>query len=113
MGKKNPELIKLIKNLSEKEEEIWKDVAERLSKTRKNMAEVNVEKINRFAKNGEDIIVPGKVLGYGKLEKKVRVAAFKFSKEAKRKIESSGGKCLKIEEFIESNPKGSKAKLLG
>jgi len=111
--KKNPELVKLIEELSKRRENIWRDVASRLSKSRKNMAEVNVDRINRYAKEGETILVPGKVLAQGKIVKKVNVAAFKFSKEAKRKIIEAGGKCMSIGELLEENPKGSNVRIFG
>ena len=110
--KKNPEMLKLVEDLSNREG-IWKEVAKRLLKPRRNVAEVNVEKINRFANDGDTILVPGKVLGYGNINKKVDIAAFKFSKEAKNKIKNSGGKCMSIEELVNSNPKGNKIRIFG
>ncbi len=111
--KNNPELVKLIEELSKRKENIWRDVASRLSKSRKNMAEVNVDRINRYAKEGETILVPGKVLAQGKIVKKVNVAAFKFSKEAKKKIIDAGGKCMSIGELLKENPKGSNVRIIG
>lgn len=104
---------KLIKELSKKEDKIWKDIARRLSKPRRNIAVVNVARINRYAKKKESIIIPGKVLGYGNLDKEILVGAFSFSKEAEKKIKNAGGKCISIEEFIVENPKGSKIRLFG
>lgn len=72
---------------------------------RKQYAIVNIEDLNRF-ENGADIdtdmlIKAGlvkkqldgiKILGNGKLEKKLNVSAKAFSKSAKEKIEQVGGK---------------------
>ncbi len=117
MEKSNPELKELIiflKKASKKENvNIWRDVAERLERPRKNWAEVNVSKINRYAENGDVIIVPGKVLGTGLLQKKVTVSAFRFSKSAKEKIESAGGKTITIKELVNLNPKGFRVKIMG
>ena len=104
----NPETIELIKKLKEKKESTWKNLAKILSKPKRNRATVNVGKINRYTKDGDVILVPGKVLGYGDINKKVVVVALSFSREAKRKIEQSGGKCKKIEEIIDEKPKGIK-----
>ncbi len=104
-------LRRLIRYLRKKSNEegvkIWKDIAWRLEKPRRQRAEVNVSKINRYTKEGDTVIVPGSVLGAGKLEHKVTVAAWKFSETAKKKIVEAGGEVLTIEELIERNPKGS------
>lgn len=72
---------------------------------RKEYAIVNVETLNRFADNTEvtpeKLIEAGivrkksldvKILGNGKLEKKLTVKAHKFSKAAVEAIEAAGGK---------------------
>jgi len=113
----NPELLNLIRLLKKKAKEtrsrIWRDVAERLSVSRRRRIAVNVSRINRYTKKGEVVVVPGKVLGAGKLEHSVTVAAFTFSKTAKDKILKAKGKCLSIPELIKKNPKGSKIKIIG
>jgi len=86
---------------------IWCDISERLLGPRRQRAEVNVSKINRYTKDGDTVLVPGKVLGAGNLNHRVYVAALSFSQNAKRKIEATGGKCLTIEELMQINPRGS------
>ncbi|WP_290901424.1 50S ribosomal protein L18e [Ferroglobus sp.] len=114
--KTNPNLVKLIDTLlkasAENNAKIWKDVAERLAKPTKHMAEVNVGKIERHLKDNEVALIPGKVLGAGEISRAVKVAAFKFSESAKRKIEKAGGTCMSIEELIKENPKGSNVRIL-
>ncbi|WP_048149390.1 50S ribosomal protein L18e [Palaeococcus ferrophilus] len=104
-------LRRLIRTLKKKSNEegvkIWKDIAWRLERPRRQRAEVNVSKINRYTKEGDTVIVPGKVLGAGSIGHKVTVAAWAFSEEAKAKILSAGGEAITIEELIERNPKGS------
>ncbi|HNB03680.1 MAG: 50S ribosomal protein L18e [Methanomicrobiales archaeon] len=114
--KTNPRLaslISLLKNTSrENEVNIWRDIADRLEAPSKNYAEVNLSKINRYAANGETIIVPGKVLGTGILEMPVNVAALNFSESASAKIRQAQGECMSIEQLISANPKGSKVRIL-
>jgi large subunit ribosomal protein L15 len=68
---------------------------------------INVEKLNRF-KNGEEITLEKlkqfalagkkdkiKILGYGDIDKKLKVHAHEFSKSAKEKIEKAGGEIVK------------------
>jgi len=114
--KTNPNLVKLIDELLKasamNDAPIWKDIAERLAKPKRLYAEVNVSKIQRYAKEGETIIVPGKVLGGGKITKPVTVAALSFSESARRKIIEAGGKCLTIKELLEINPTGSGVRIM-
>ncbi len=104
-------LRRLIRYLRKKSNEenvkIWKDIAWRLERPRRQRAEVNISKINRYTKEGDMVVVPGSVLGAGNLDHKVIVAAWKFSEKAKEKIIQAGGEAITIEELVERNPKGS------
>ena len=92
--KTNPNLIELINKLYEQSRSedaaIWKDVAQRLERSNRRTAEVNLSDIARHAEAGETILVPGKVLSNGNLTEKVDVVALKFSAKAQEKIESAG-----------------------
>ena len=114
--KTNPNLIELINKLNKQSKSedaaIWKDVANRLSRSNRRTAEVNLSNINRYAVADETILVPGKVLSNGELDKKVNVVALKFSAKAQEKIESAGGECISIDEIIETNPKGSNIRIM-
>jgi len=109
--KTNPILVALIDDLKAVTREngtaIWRDVAIRLEKPRRNYAAVNVSKINRHTSPDDLVLVTGKVLGSGDIDHKVTVAALHFSDQAASKIKSVGGECLKIEELAEKHPKGS------
>ena len=87
--KTNPNLIELINKLYEQSRNedaaIWKDVAQRLERSNRRTAEVNLSDIARHAEAGETILVPGKVLSNGDLENKVDVVALKFSAKAQEK----------------------------
>jgi len=115
--KTNPNLISLINELKdqarEKEAPIWRDVAERLEKSSKHWAEVNLSSIERNVEEGETIVVPGKVLGAGILKKEVTVGAFKASRSAKESIAEAGGELLNLRELAERKPKGSDIKIMG
>ena len=87
-------------------------MAERIAKPRRLQAEVNVSKIEKYARNGEWVLVPGKVLGTGMITKSVNVAALAFSDSAKRKIEEAGGRCVSIRDLMHENPAGSNVRIL-
>ena len=115
-GPTNPYLKQLIENLKKKSLElkapIWKDIAEKLSKSTRQKVEVNLSDIGRHVNDGETILVPGIVLSSGNLTKKVNIAAWKFSKSAEQKIRDSSSKIMTIEELAKENPKGSNVKII-
>jgi len=117
--KTNPRIDKLVEDLKkiarENSAPIWRDIAKRLEKPRRNYAAVNLSKINRYSDANDTILVPGKVLSAGAIDKPVTVAALGFSKKAFEEISKCGdgkGKCMSIEELVENNPKGSGVKII-
>ena len=116
LTKTNPNLKMIVASLKEKsykeDAAIWKDIAKRLEKPTRQTAEVNISDINRHTSPDEIIIVPGKVLGNGILDHKVKVAAMSFSKSAEEKIATAGGECMDILEVLEKNPKGSGIRIM-
>lgn len=91
----------------------WRDIARRIEKSKDSLVEVNVGKISRYSSNGETIVVPGIVLGSGRIEEPVNVAALYFSKSAETKIKEAGGKTLSFRELMKENSKGKDIKILG
>lgn len=91
----------------------WRRVLKDLSKATRQRREVNLYKIDRYAQEGETILVPGKVLSVGEMTKKVDVVALKFSAEAAKKIIEAKGKTLTINELLQKNPEGKKVRILG
>ena len=92
---------------------IWKRIALDLEKPTRQMRVVNLSKINRFCQANEAVIVPGKVLGTGELDRKITIAAYNFSKQAVEKIGKSQGTTYSIYEFMKKNPKGAKTRIIG
>ncbi|MFB6209270.1 MAG: 50S ribosomal protein L18e [Candidatus Nanohaloarchaea archaeon] len=107
----NPVLLETIEQLQEKDAGIWNQVAENLGKVNRRRPEVNISDIERNSEEGDTVVVPGKVLGAGRLTKEVKVAAFKASGSAKQHIDEKGEFML-IEELVEENPEGSEVKLI-
>ena len=114
--KTNPNLINLIIALKKKSNAedvaIWRDISDRLKRSTRRRAEVNISSINRHSSPNDTVLIPGKVLSYGSLDHEVSVAALNFSENAKNKIESAGGRCVSISEIVEENPKGSNIRIL-
>jgi large subunit ribosomal protein L18e len=104
--KENPYLISLIENLRKDKKPIWQKVAYELSKPRRKKVEVNVSKLEQYCADGSQIVVPGKVLGAGRITRKLIVGAFAFSESARKAIESAGGKAISIEALYKNNQNG-------
>ncbi len=116
-GPTNQDLRSLIQTLKkesiDRNVKIWKRIASDLEKPTRIRRVVNLARINRFTKEGEIIVVPGKVLGAGMIGHKVDVAAYSFSGSARQQIEKLNGKCLSIWDLLKTNPKGEKVRIIG
>ena len=97
----SPLIDDLKRESREKETGIGRDIAQRFEKSSKNWAEVNLSRLERYANEGDVIVVPGKVLGAGSLSKKVTIAAFRFSASAEKAIKQAGGEKMTIPELVE------------
>ena len=108
-------LISKLKELSAKENSpMWKRVATDLEKPTRARRVVNLSKINRYSDENDLIVVPGKVLSGGLLEKKLTIIAWAFSESAIKKIEASHSKALTLSEFVKLDKKDMKgAKIIG
>jgi large subunit ribosomal protein L18e len=115
--KTNSQLARVVHELRDLSREqdvaIWRDVAERLERSRKNWSEVNLSRVSRYAARGEKVLVPGVLLATGELTVPVTVAAFRTSAAARKKIEAAGGRTVSLLELAVANPKGSGIKILG
>ncbi|ERG95146.1 50S ribosomal protein L18e [Haloquadratum walsbyi] len=115
MSKTNPRLDSLIAELKAKSRAsnatVWQDIADRLEKPRRTHAEVNLGRIERYAREDETVVVPGKVLGSGVLQKNVTVAAVDFSSTAQTKIEQVGD-AEYLREYVKENPEGSNVRVI-
>jgi large subunit ribosomal protein L18e len=112
----NPELIKLIgllkKESREKQAGIWLDIAEYISKTRSQRISVNLGTVNRNTKRSDVVVIPGKLLGSGKIDHAVTVASFSASQKAKDKLVASKSKYLSIPELLAKNPEGANVRII-
>ena len=105
--------LEMKKTALDNDSRFWGDVAKRIRKSKDNLVEVNVGKISRFSSMDDTVVVPGIVLGSGRIEEPVKVAALYFSKAARTKIEEAGGKAITLRELMSENSKGTKIKIIG
>ncbi|MBI4159288.1 50S ribosomal protein L18e [Candidatus Woesearchaeota archaeon] len=106
-------LIKELFILGSKENvNLWKRIAQDLSRPTRIRRAVNIDRIERYMGENETALVPGKVLSDGELTKNITVAAYQFSAKAKEKINKTG-KAITIKQLMIENPKGSKVRIIG
>jgi large subunit ribosomal protein L18e len=115
--KTNPQLQRVVRELREVSREsggaVWRDVADRLERSRKNWSEVNLSRLSRYAQKGEQIVVPGVLLATGDISTSLTVAAFRTSSAARKKVEAAGGRAIGLLELAIQNPKGSGIRIMG
>jgi large subunit ribosomal protein L18e len=109
--KQNISLVKTLLALKKTGGE-WLKVANFLSLTRKNKIFLNLQTINENSKEGEKILVPGKILSQGEISKKIKVVAFCFSESAKQKLKEAEVDFNTIDEEIKLNPEAKGIKIL-
>ena len=112
----NPELIALIQDLKKRSQQkqiaLWRYLAKRLSASKRSRVAVNISRLNRYTKEGDTVAVPGKVLGAGKADHAMTIAAFAFSERAQSKIREAKGNCLSIRDLMKNNPEGTNVKVM-
>lgn len=83
----------------------WTKVAAMLSGPRSNYLSVNLSDIDEQAKEGDTVLIVGKVLGVGDVSKRIRVCALSYSTSAKDKLHKNKSECVTIAEEMAKNPK--------
>jgi len=108
--KTNSELVETI--IQAKKKMKWIEVAGMLSSPRTNMTTLNLDQIDGQVKDGETIVIAGKVLSQGELTKKIKIVALAFSEKAKEKILKAKGEISLISEEIKKNPEAKGLRFL-
>jgi len=108
--KTNPELVRSI--IKAKKNKEWLEVASILSGPRRKKISINLDKIDKETKEGDTVVVPGKVLGGGEISKKIRIASLSFSEEAEKKLREKKCEVVSIEEEVRVNPEAKGIKIL-
>ncbi|MFH1431130.1 MAG: 50S ribosomal protein L18e [Nanoarchaeota archaeon] len=103
--------LKLVKTIIQSKKHLeWVRVAEILASPNKIVK--NLEDIEKESKEGDTIVIPGKVLSIGEISKKLRVVAFSFSKQAEEKLKEKKCEIVSILEEIKLNPNAKGIKIL-
>ena len=108
--KTNPILVETIR--AAKKHAKWLEVAAILSGPRRKSVNLNLQDIDKKAKEKDIIVIPGKVLSQGEITKKVKIVALNFSDKAKEKLLKSKIDVLTILDEIKKNPSAKGIRLL-
>jgi large subunit ribosomal protein L18e len=100
--KTNPETVETL--MSAKKKDAWLEVASLISVPKRKRIEMNLSEMDKKSKDGETILIPGKVLSQGNLTKKIKVIAMSFSEGAKEKLLNSKHDFSYIRDEIKKNP---------
>ena len=91
---------------------VWAAVAEDLERPTRKYAAVNLSALARTTKQGETIVVPGKVLGDGEISHAITIAALGFSQSAQAKLKASKATLMTIKELAQKDPKGKTVRII-
>ena len=105
--KQNPHIIETIA-LAKKNNLL--ELAKKLSSPKSNYTNINLEELNKIEENS--IIVVGKVLGSGNINKKITISALAFSKQAHDKLKKAQCEIKTITEEITKNKSLSGVKII-
>ena len=113
----NQVVVKMVKDLKQASTKnnapIWSKIAEMALKPTIAKRVVNLTKIDGVTNDNDVIIVPGKLLGTGKISHKITVCSFSISTSAAKKILEVGGKIISHSEMISKFPSGKGVRIIG
>ena len=81
------------------------ELAKLLSVPKRKRKAFNLQEIAKQIKDEKVVIVPGKVLGEGTLDKKVKIIALSFSGQAEEKLKEAKIEFQRLDEAIKENNK--------
>lgn len=90
----------------------WLEVAGILSGPRRKSINLNLGEINEKSEEGDKVVVPGKVLSQGEIDKKIKIIAMRFSEKAREKLLKSKTQVSSIVEEIKKNPEAKAIRIL-
>ena len=106
--KNNSEIVETI-NIAKKNNLL--ELAKKLSAGRKNYRNINLDELEKI--DSDKILVVGKILGNGEINRKLGIAALSYSESAKTKLEKAGCDVKTIKQAIDKNKKLEGVKIIG
>lgn len=95
----------LDKAQQEKRKPLYKRVRALVAVPARRRTDVDIFKISKETKEGDSVIVPGKVLGVGAMSHSVSIAALGFSATALKSLQDSNCKVITLKDALAANPR--------
>lgn len=73
---------------------------ELIKKPSRKRIRVNLYKIDKYSKDGDNVVVPGKVLSTGKISHKLKLSAVEYSAEALKALKEAQCTVVDIAEMV-------------
>ena len=108
--KTNPQIVETI--LSASKQAKWLPIAKKIGGAARKYSSVNLKEIDKNTSTGDTVIIIGKVLSSGELNKKVRICALGISVSAKEKLKKTKSEYVSILDEIKANPKAEGIKIV-
>lgn len=75
---------------------LWARLYDSMAVPRRKRTQVNLNKIGKLSREGEHVMVPGKVLGIGTIDHRISITALEYSAKAREELEGKGCKIVSI-----------------
>ncbi|MGD0511099.1 MAG: 50S ribosomal protein L18e [Candidatus Micrarchaeaceae archaeon] len=82
---------------------LWKKVYRLIDVPSRKRSGVNLSKISQNTKEGDNVIVPGKVLATGEINHKVTISAMEFSGPALKALKEANCRIIGIKDIVKSD----------
>lgn len=82
---------------------LWKRVYGLVAVPERRRHVVSLAKLEKYTKEGDNVVVPGKVLSNGELTHKLNIAAMEFSEPALKSLKEANCKVVNLKEMINSD----------
>jgi len=98
------EWLRLLAEASRKDHypKLWKRVHNLVAVPERRRTSVNLYKIERYSKENDNIIIPGKVLSNGEITHRVNIAAVEFSEPALKRLKEANCRIVELKEMLNS-----------
>jgi ribosomal protein L18E len=107
-SKSNPYLVEAIVKLKKENPQL----AKLLAFPRRKQMSINLEALDTICKDNDKVIVPGKILGFGEFNKKIKVIAFSASESAIKKMHDAKSEFLLLNQCLEDSKKLNEYKII-
>lgn len=101
--KTHPTLVETL--LAARKQRAWQKFAQKLAGPTRQHVSINLDHLDNQAKEGDTIVVAGKILSGGNVTKRFRVCAMSFSSVALSKLKDAKVEAVYLLEEIKKNPK--------